>query len=152
MIEGSWESDHGVLEDHVRKDDRAKRMRVVGKTADDAKLARLRYMTLARSEHSTLLAVKLDTGRKHQIRLQFSDRGHAVVGDRKYKAATSFPNGIALHSWTLGIQHPTQKIRIGFRVDPPESWKSRWKKVTSSGDLLRRVMRHFEIPSFDEIP
>lgn len=49
-----------------------------------AKEARLSYRVLARIDDKTLVRVALETGRTHQIRVQFSARGHALLGDRKY--------------------------------------------------------------------
>lgn len=112
----------GALRDSVYKDDAAHRMRVDRHQRQDAQAAELRYVVLAESQQHTLVAVRLVTGRKHQIRLQFADRGHPVVGDKKYGSAESFGGGIALHSWCLQIDHPTKGDRLEFTARPPASW------------------------------
>ena len=109
--------------DFVRKDDAAHRMRVVNPSSPGAKEARLRYHQIGSTENWSLVAVRLISGRKHQIRLQFAHRGHAVLGDRKYGSRLPFPQGIALHSWRLRIVHPTRRVAMWFRADPPSSWK-----------------------------
>ncbi|ACV69741.1 RluA family pseudouridine synthase [Desulfohalobium retbaense] len=48
-----------------------------------------------------LVAIQLETGRKHQIRVQSANRGLPVVGDRKY-GQTSQKTGLMLHAWRLG--------------------------------------------------
>jgi 23S rRNA pseudouridine1911/1915/1917 synthase len=110
--------------DFVRKDDAAHRMRVVRRSSPGAKEARLRYHHLASATEWSLVAVRLISGRKHQIRLQFAHRGHAVLGDRKYGSRLPFPQGIALHSWRLKIMHPTRRVAMWFRADPPTAWKA----------------------------
>ena len=50
----------------------------------ESKLARLSYRVLERRKDCALLEVELETGRKHQIRVQLAAIGHPIVGDRKY--------------------------------------------------------------------
>lgn len=135
VISGELDSDQGELIDHLRKDDRAHRMRVVGATMAGAAQARLRYLTLAHRDEQTIVAVQLLSGRKHQIRVQFSDRGQPVIGDRKYGSMQPFSAGIALHSWRLEITHPTTKQRLGFVADLPKSWQA-WARVLPQPDKI----------------
>lgn len=119
-------SDSGRLEHIVYKDDRQKRMIAIPthRTASvkGAKIAKLSYSTIARSEDLTLVEIELETGRKHQIRVQFSQLGCPVVGDRKYGSRHAFPKGIALHSKSLKVIHPTQKTVLSFESVPPKWW------------------------------
>lgn len=124
MIEGTLPQTSAAWTDYVRKDDAAHRMRVVQGTASGAKEARLRYHQVAATADASLVAVRLLSGRKHQIRLQFAERGHPLIGDRKYGSRRSFQQGIALHSWRLKISHPTQRVAMWFRAEPPATWKS----------------------------
>lgn len=122
-IDPPLDAGEAVWIDHVCKDDRARRMRIVDSSARDAKQARLRYFTLGSGDDHSIVAVQLLTGRKHQIRVQFADRGHPVIGDRKYGSPRKFSLGVALHSWRLKIIHPTLREPIWFTADPPASWK-----------------------------
>lgn len=148
-IEGSLSEFEGEFEDHVRKDDAAHRMRIVGGTVDQAKEARLRYCRLLSGETNSVVAVRLISGRKHQIRLQFADRGHPVLGDRKYGATTRFTAGIALHSWRLRIMHPTKRTPMWFRADPPPTWKPLLKHLALDQRLERMVDRSLQIDAGD---
>lgn len=121
-IEGEWSSPEGELVGQIWKDDAAHRMRVSDRAREGSKVARLRYWILDRVPQGTILAVELLTGRKHQIRAQFAEHGHPVWGDRKYGSSRGFPNGAALHSWRLRIEHPTRKMPLTFIADPPASW------------------------------
>lgn len=115
--------DAGTLEHWVYKDDSRKRMFAVNQKRDDAKLARLHYRTLGKSNSLCLLEIDLETGRKHQIRVQLSHEGFAIVGDRKYESERSFPKGIALHCRSLQFEHPTLKTPINVVSAPPNWWK-----------------------------
>lgn len=146
-VDGEFERDEGTLSVHVRKDDDARRMRVVPASTEGAKAAELQFSVLRRNAKSTLLACKLITGRKHQIRVTFADRGHPILGDRKYASRRQFTPGIALHSWKLRIDHPTLKDSRWFSARVPASWseiepgdaaayirslESRWEEIAVS--------------------
>ena len=82
----------GTLEHHVFKNDARHRMEVAGRRDQlppDAKLARLKYQVIASDQQRSLVEVKLETGRKHQIRVQLESIGCPVVGDRKYGSESS---------------------------------------------------------------
>ena len=66
-----------------------------------------------------LVRIRLETGRTHQIRAQFSSRGLPLCGDRKYGAQTDGPLG--LWSYRLAFFHPQTNERLVFTHDPPES-------------------------------
>ena len=104
-------------------DDRHRRMHVVGPTVPGAREARLAYRQLTVIKHDSWLEIELETGRKHQIRLQLSHHGHPVVGDRKYGSREPFPAGIALHARRLVISHPTTGARLEFEASLPDTWR-----------------------------
>lgn len=92
-----------------------------GKDRSDAVTGVLKYNTLYSNINSgkscnqaqSLLAVELETGRKHQIRAQFSHIQHPVVGDVKYGAPQRFKTrDIALHSAVLSFPHPTTHFQV----------------------------------------
>ena len=116
-------ADRGTLADRVWKDDRAMRMRTAKSSRPDAKEARLEYELVRQTRDATLVAVRLLTGRKHQIRLQFADRGHPIVGDDKYGSREAFSSGVALHSWRLLMTHPTTEQPLEFTAELPEPWR-----------------------------
>lgn len=142
VVEGELESEAGRLVDWLAHDDRHRRMHIVGPTISGAREARLSYRQLGRIDSvvtrasavarsrrgvgasgvATWLEVELETGRKHQIRLQLSHHGHPIVGDQKYGSQTPFAAGIALHARRLVIAHPTTAARLEFEAPPPSSW------------------------------
>jgi len=130
----------GHFRDLLNKNEAEHRMRVAPPGAKDAVVAELRYEVLRRQttksqgSSGTLVAVRLLTGRKHQIRVQFADRGHAVLGDVKYDAVRQSFRGIALHAWKLTIQHPTKATPMTFTALP-----TTWGKWTPTEAELQRV-------------
>jgi len=78
---------------------------------------------LERLARGTLVEVQLETGRKHQIRVQLASRGWPVLGDRKYGARREFGLGIALHARRLTIEHPTRRGTVEITAPLPPSWR-----------------------------
>ena len=72
----------------------------------------------------SLVSISLKTGRHHQIRVQFSSRGHSLSGDGKY-GTRGRGKGLALWAYSLSFEHPTQKEQMTFEYCPEitGSWK-----------------------------
>lgn len=123
VVEQPPQPPQGECIDWLRKDERHRRMHVTTQGSPGAQRARLTYRTLRRLTIGVLVEVQLDTGRKHQIRLQLSHRGWPVVGDRKYGATTAFGEGIALHARELSFLHPVRRTEISLVAPLPPSWR-----------------------------
>ena len=93
---------------------------IIDKKNKRSKKSELYYTALASAEGYSLVLIKLETGRKHQIRAQFSALGAAIVGDIKYGSTHSLSNSIYLHSTILAFNHPTLKDRMIFSSDLPK--------------------------------
>ena len=91
-----------------------------------AKYANLEYKVLFYNSETnlSLVEVKLNTGRHHQIRLQFSNIGHSIYGDQKY-GTRGKGKQINLWAYELEFEHPTLKERMKFKCLPKNegSWK-----------------------------
>ena len=114
-----------TLKDHIRKNDAARRMEICSPQATNAQQAILHLHQLNQFTQATHLEIALETGRKHQIRVQLANYGCPIIGDRKYGSNTLFKNGIALHSARLELVHPTQKEPMAFDAPLPAEW-NRW--------------------------
>ena len=132
IVEGRPSGGENRLEHWLRKDERHRKMHVTMKDTESAQRASLRYRVVrALDDDLTLLEITLETGRKHQIRVQLSAVGHPVVGDRKYKSSVHFSPGIALHSHRLAFDHPTKQHRIEVTCQPPKGWDVLLKRKNS---------------------
>ncbi len=123
LVEGRPEPASGECLDRIRKDEARQRMYVTRQSHPDTLSARLSYRTLAQFPRASLLEIRLDTGRKHQIRVQMAQRGHPILGDRKYGAIRSFPRGIALHARQIAVKHPVRPETIAIEAPVPSCWK-----------------------------
>jgi 23S rRNA pseudouridine1911/1915/1917 synthase len=108
----------------MAKDEGRRRMIRVGSDAPGAQEARLAYRLLRQVPNGSLIEVRPETGRKHQIRVQFSSRGFPVLGDQKYGSRQPFPSGIALHARRLALDHPISKDRVELTAPVPAAWRS----------------------------
>lgn len=125
VSEASSESNDWMEAEHwLVKNETRHRMQVVPAGTLGAQQARLYYRTLALWKDSSLLDIQLVTGRKHQIRVQLSELGHPILGDRKYGAQRTFATGIALHCYELTLTHPTLRTEMTFRSSPVGHWQN----------------------------
>lgn len=76
--------EQGAWEDLLWKDSRKNKVYVVKRQRGGVKKASLEYTRLATDGETSLVRIRLHTGRSHQIRVQFSSRGYPLVGDHKY--------------------------------------------------------------------
>jgi 23S rRNA pseudouridine1911/1915/1917 synthase len=93
---------------------------------------RLKLRLVTKSNQHSLVQINLLTGRRHQIRRQFSKRGFPIVGDLEYGASQLeyFEQNIAdrrfrpimLHSFHLSLTHPSSNERVSFMAEPPIFW------------------------------
>jgi len=124
LVEGLVEPAAAECVDFLAPDERHRRMHVVGPRLPGAAEARLSYRRLAAIGGDSLLEVTLETGRKHQIRLQMARRGWPILGDRKYGSGRRWPSGIALHARRLAIVHPTKGSLVVLEAPLPTGWPS----------------------------
>ena len=84
------------------------------------KLSHTEYTTLKEAKGFSLLEIHLLTGRKHQIRVHLSEKGHPVVGDKKYGKGNDSYGILALHARSLSFTHPANGRRMTFETGIPE--------------------------------
>lgn len=116
----------GELEDYLYRVERQNKSYVCkpGAARKDAKLARLKYELIDRTERYFLVEVELLTGRHHQIRCQLSNIGCPIKGDLKYGAPRSNPDGgISLHARRITFIHPVKKTEMTVEAPVPSTWK-----------------------------
>ena len=107
------------LTDYLKKDEDANVVRVIPDYLKaEGKLAVLNGVNVRHLNGQSLCAIRLETGRAHQIRVQMAHSGHPLVGDHRY----GHPEGkeqIALYGMRLTLTHPTIKERMVFMAPLP---------------------------------
>ena len=114
-------SEGGTLRDLLGRDKARKMTYVASEPAKGVQEAVLHYQRLSEQKGLSKVRIQLETGRTHQIRVQFSSRGFPLAGERKY-AELDDPCEIALWSCWLGFTHPTTGEKLEFSHKPPESY------------------------------
>ena len=119
IVDGKLKEETGILEDYLVKNEKTNLSRVVDKNFKNAKYANLEYKVLYYNLETDLSLVKvlLNTGRHHQIRVQFNNIGHSICGDQKY-GTRGRGKQINLWAYKLGIDHPITKERMEFKILP----------------------------------
>jgi 23S rRNA pseudouridine1911/1915/1917 synthase len=121
IVEGRVEQNQGTIRSCLAED-KSLRMHSTN-DARRGKTAVTHFRVLRRLPKLTVLEVTLETGRKNQIRVHFSEMGHPIVGDRAY-GSTQDPLGrLGLHAFCLGFNHPTQAIPLLFQTAPPPEFR-----------------------------
>ncbi len=109
----------GQFVDQLERDEFSSRV----VAAPAGKEARLSYSRLSYTEGVSLVAIALETGRHHQIRVQFGHRGFPILGDRRYGSRQAFGKDvIALHAREMVIRHPTLREEMSFVAEPNDDW------------------------------
>lgn len=118
VVHGRLEQKSGEFACYLFEDDK-----YVMRITDDpsrGKLARTAYTAVKETSRFTLVKIDLLTGKKNQIRVQFADAGHPLVGDDKYgRSDTRYPR-MALHAQAITFTHPLTRERLTFESDIPE--------------------------------
>ncbi len=119
LVEGRLESRTGTIDAPIGRDFRAPaRMAVAGRGAREA---RTHFEVLELLREDTLVEVRLETGRTHQIRTHFAAIGHPIAGDPRYGHAGR--HGLErqfLHSHRIGFHHPHTGEKLSFESPLPE--------------------------------
>lgn len=113
-------SDSGKFIDYLVKDKNKNQSYVTDK--EHGKLAKLSYKRLDYKDGFSLVEVHLETGRSHQIRVQFSSRGFPLVGDAKYNKKHDGRTSVALYAKKLGFKHPITKDMLSFELNIPNKY------------------------------
>ena len=128
IVNGKMESESGEYVDYLWKDEKQNTSYVVKEGKKNSKLAKLNYEVIAynEKENVSLVKINLQTGRHHQIRVQFSSRMHALYGDSKYHGRGA-GSGICLWAYKIKFVHPVKKEEMEFEDFPPK--EGMWGKI-----------------------
>ena len=122
IVSGVVKDDSGTLRSHLVTD------KSLNRKSDDSgrgELAVTHFKVLRRGRDWTSLSVRLETGRRNQIRIHMAELGHPVLGDERYadeqaKVPRGWPvDRLALHARVLGFIHPKTKAPLRFQSPLP---------------------------------
>lgn len=122
VVRGIVKNEQAKLENYLLKDNQKNEVSIVSNNNKNSKKAILHYRKIKTEKDLSLLNIKLETGRSHQIRVQLSGIGHPLFGDQKYGARVNkVGQQIALWSHKLKFKHPTKDEMIEIVSYPPET-------------------------------
>lgn len=119
VVHGTPEENNGRLCDLLYRDKARKMTMVATQEGKGVQPASLRYQVLRQTNNMSRVRIRLETGRTHQIRVQFASRGMPLVGERKY-STLSDDCEIALWSCYLAFLHPATGEKVEFQLEPPQ--------------------------------
>jgi 23S rRNA pseudouridine1911/1915/1917 synthase len=120
-VEGRPKSPKGTWRNWLKLSDDQLRQFVIPRAEADSLEATTNYEVIAEFAHVTKLRLRLETGRRHQIRVQAAHAGLPLVGDRVYNphGKVEFPRQ-ALHAETLSLEHPDTGVRMSWTAELPK--------------------------------
>jgi 23S rRNA pseudouridine1911/1915/1917 synthase len=129
LVHGIVKNDNGVIEENIGRHPVHRKKMAVIKGTSRSRPAVSEYKVLERFKDTTLVEVKIKTGRTHQIRVHLSHIGHPLVGDPTYGKKE---NGVGiigqmLHAQKLSFIHPITGKKVAFESQLPEEFK-RWRR------------------------
>ncbi len=115
IVEGVPASADGTLKDNLVES----KSFIVHRVSHGGEIAITHYHVIDRLGDKSLIELRIETGRKHQIRVQMAFLGHPIIGDRKYGAQTDPVRRLALHSCELRFRHPVSDAPMEFHSPLP---------------------------------
>jgi tRNA pseudouridine32 synthase/23S rRNA pseudouridine746 synthase/23S rRNA pseudouridine1911/1915/1917 synthase len=117
VVHGQLAQKEGIISSYLAEN----KAFVVYSTTDTTrgKLAQTAYRVLKETRQFSLLEITLLTGRKNQIRVHLADKGHPIVGDRKYGKTEDGYKRLALHSKSISFKHPATGQQMTFESRLP---------------------------------
>ena len=132
VVEGSMEKTEGTVTSWL-KENKAMMM-YSSQTPDDGQKAVTHYKVLKTNKQFSLLEVKLETGRKNQIRVHMKDLGFPVTGDKKYGAKLNPVGQMGLHARVLAFKHPVTNRPMRFDTPIPIKFQKLFRMSVRTSD------------------
>jgi 23S rRNA pseudouridine1911/1915/1917 synthase len=145
VVAGRLEPDEGVFEGRIATGRDLRRY--VTDDPDEGEVAVTRYRVERHLPGATRVRIRLETGRRNQIRVQFAEAGHPVIGDLHYAPELARHPAwrlrrIALHAAVLGFQHPVTGEALRFESRPPRCFDALEGGTTEETENSLRKIDH----------
>jgi 23S rRNA pseudouridine1911/1915/1917 synthase len=138
LVYGHPNPPSGTWRDHLVWDQRALIQKETHPKDPRAAEAVSHYKVVETFESTSLVEVRLHTGKRNQIRIQARLRGHTLIGEVRYTYGPDELRPIpfkrqALHAWKLGFTHPADGKAVTFEAPLPDDMKKLINKLRRSG-------------------
>ena len=132
IVRGHMDEERGTFTSYLATDERTLQRYSVPE-AEQGQLAITHYRVVERWSDVSLVEVRLETGRRNQIRVHFAEAGHPVIGDPRYRPDEAqhplWPfRRLALHAETLGFVHPSTGQPLQFSAPWPQEFRDLRRK------------------------
>ncbi|MHA7965451.1 RluA family pseudouridine synthase [Paenibacillus sp. CAU 1782] len=118
LVEGKIKKTEGTISSWLKESSTLKMYS--SHRPNDGQHAVTHYKVIQSNSNFTLSEVRLETGRKNQIRVHMQDIGHPIVGDKKYGSKSNAIKRLGLHAQVLVFIHPTKGHLLRFETDIPK--------------------------------
>ena len=125
IVDGVIEEDTGTIDAPIGRKDGSTIERMVD--FENGECAVTHYKVLEQKEKVAMVALKLETGRTHQIRVHMTYKGHPLLGDFLYNPEDNRMGRQALHAWHLTFTHPITGEEMTLEAPIPEDMMTYWK-------------------------
>ena len=123
VVEGKPAAATGTVDNYLVESGKSFKVFSSRRETPDSKRAITHYRLLESQDELSLVEIRLQTGRKHQIRVHLADLGCPVVGDKRYGATTTDAlNRLALHAAKLSFAHPVTREPLNFSLPLPKAF------------------------------
>lgn len=118
IVEGKFPTDKGTMESYLDESNPFKVFSI--KAGPETRRAVTHYKVITRGSRLTLMELTLETGRRHQIRVQLAEMRYPIIGDEKYGARANPGRRLGLHSCALKFKHPVTRKMMEFTSPLPK--------------------------------
>ena len=125
IVEGVFENTEGTIDAPIGRKEGSTIERMID--FENGERAVTHYRVLEQKENVAMLALKLETGRTHQIRVHMTSIGHPLIGDFLYNPQNKGMSRQALHAWKLSFNHPITNKTLKLEAPVPEDMKTFWE-------------------------
>lgn len=127
IVHGNVENEFGTINKPIYRPEENSIKRVIDERGQSSVT---HYKVLERLNNATVLEVKLETGRTHQIRVHMEYLGHGIIGDELYgHVDEELISRQALHAYSLEFEQPRTKEKLSFKANIPEDMKNLIEKL-----------------------
>ncbi len=138
IVSGQMRQTSGKYESYLTTDSELNQYST--RNAEEGKLAITHFVVTRIWESATMLEVRLETGRRNQIRVHFAEAGHPILGDPRYQRHLAVHplwnyDRLALHAESLSIAHPRTGQQLSFTSSWPDEFREFQRRLNKRQNI-----------------